>query len=105
MGRVPYVVPRLPYESIDGEWYFFARYNVAPATVAIANGSEPATCGLIREIPLYYAICRSTRITCSDQLVGWWRDSAAVALRPTTRAMLAECEALNKRFCSSGSCV
>jgi hypothetical protein len=101
----PFMMPRLPFEAIDIEWFFYARYNEAPAPVVIQNGSEPATCGLIRELPIYYAICRSARITCGDQLLNWWRDSALVALRPTTKAMLAECEALNTRFCSSGSCV
>jgi hypothetical protein len=99
--RGPFVVPRLPYEAIDAEWFFFARYKEAPALIEAPNGSALATCGLIRELKIHYALCRSSRITCKEQLVTWWRgwsEAGGAQTDATNIEALKECEVLNGRF-------
>ena len=102
-----FVTPKLPFEAIDAEWYFFARYNPAPAHVCTASpANEPASCcGLIREFRFKYALVRRPPYElnaplCDTFLAALWRGSGLAAAE--NEAALTECKALSNSSGSTG---
>ena len=104
-----YTVPPIPVRLPPyAEWYFLARYTEAGTEcVAPPAGYETealpgdACCGLIREMPIWYAIARGDSaggfLTCKYSLLETWRVVHSGAEAASMAAAKLRCGEIHQR--------